>query len=416
MKSFSYNRIFVIGLGFFVISVVWQVYNAFMPLMLADFIESKSLIGMIMGIDNFANLILIPIIGAWSDRISTQYGKRLPFLMIGMPLAALFLLLMPNYNSLWFLILVDIGFLLSMTIFRAPTVSLMPDVTPSEKRSPANGVINFMGGLGALVAFFVLAPLYDHNHLLPFYLTAGVMLLVLVTLFFVLINIVPKEDEGYNEETQESQVGIVKGIIEIFRRKDRAMINLLFAIFFWFIAYSGVDTLFTIYGTETLELSKGSAALLLGFMSVSFIIFAIPSGFLAKYLGRTRVIQIGLLCMAVALIGLFFVENLLLIRVFLLFGGISWALINIHSYPMVVDMTTQSKIGLYTGIYYLFSSLSQMVGPTIVGFFMDMFGNRYLFLSSTIFALIAFYFITRVHSLHKNGGSKQNNGEAPKTA
>ena len=37
---------------------------------------------------------------------------------------------------------------LSMAIFRAPTVALMPDITPPALRSKANGVINLMGGLG----------------------------------------------------------------------------------------------------------------------------------------------------------------------------------------------------------------------------------------------------------------------------
>ena len=36
----------------------------------------------------------------------------------------------------------------SMAIFRAPTVALMPDVTPPPLRSKANGVINPMGSMG----------------------------------------------------------------------------------------------------------------------------------------------------------------------------------------------------------------------------------------------------------------------------
>lgn len=84
-------------------------------------------------------------------------------------------------------------------------------------------------------------------------------------------------------------------------------------------------------------------------------------------------------------------------RIFLLVGGLGWAFINIHSYPMVVDMTTDAKIGLFTGIYYLFSSLSQMIGPTIIGLFMDLFGGHYMFVSAMGFAIIALYFMVRVH-------------------
>jgi len=40
-----------------------------------------------------------------------------------------------------------------MALFRTPVVALMPDITPSRFRSQANGIINFMGGLGALLVF-----------------------------------------------------------------------------------------------------------------------------------------------------------------------------------------------------------------------------------------------------------------------
>ena len=132
-RPFTYGNIFIIGLGFFSISVVWQLYNAFMPLMLGEFIKSKALRGTIMGLDNLANIFLIALIGAWSDQIVSRMGKRLPFLVAGMPLAAVFLFVMPHYLNLWTLILIDIGFLLAMTLFRAPTISLMPRYDSAEQ-------------------------------------------------------------------------------------------------------------------------------------------------------------------------------------------------------------------------------------------------------------------------------------------
>lgn len=410
MQEFSYGRIFIIGLGFFIISISWSLYNAFMPLMLGEFIESKATRGAIMGVDNLANLFLLPIIGAWSDRINTSFGKRLPFLMLGMPLAAVFLFLMPNYLDLWTLIAIDVGFLLSMTLFRSPTISLMPDVTPSHKRSQANGIINFMGGIGGLLAFFVLSSIHKVNKGLPFYITGALMIIVVLILVLMIKRHIPQQSTVIT--TKDMPItDVFKGIKQILTSKNRTMLFLLLAIFFWFIGYSGIEAQFTTFGTETLGLAEGDAAFLLGLFSLTFILFAIPSGFLVKLWGRTRTIQIGLLFLAIVFTSIFFVTNILMTQILLLVGGMAWALINIHSYPMVVDMTTEAKIGLYTGIYYLFSSLSQMLGPTILGLFMDLFGNRAMFLASVFFMLVAFYFITRVHRLYKNGSLKQNKDE-----
>lgn len=36
-----------------------------------------------------------------------------------------------------------------MSLWRAPVVALMPDLTPNELRSEGNAVINLMGGIGS---------------------------------------------------------------------------------------------------------------------------------------------------------------------------------------------------------------------------------------------------------------------------
>jgi hypothetical protein len=58
--------------------------------------------------------------------------------------------------------------LLAMATFRTPLIALMPDITPSPLRSKANGVINLMGGIGALLAAFGGAALYSLNKVAPF--------------------------------------------------------------------------------------------------------------------------------------------------------------------------------------------------------------------------------------------------------
>ena len=53
------------------------------------------------------------------------------------------------------------------------------------------------------------------------------------------------------------------------------------------------------------------------------------------------------------------------VGVILMVAGAGWAFININSLPMVVDMTGDSSIGTFTGLYYLFSTLSAIVGPNV---------------------------------------------------
>ena len=65
------------------------------------------------------------------------------------------------------------------------------------------------------------------------------------------------------------------------------------------------------------------------------------------------------------------------ISILLMLAGASWALINVNSLPMVVDMTDNSKVGTYTGLYYLFSTLAAVAGPNINGWIVYLTGNNY---------------------------------------
>ena len=76
----------------------------------------------------------------------------------------------------------------------------------------------------------------------------------------------------------------------------------------------------------------------------------------------------------------------------LMLAGLAWSLININSLPMVVDMTDNVRIGTYTGLYYLFSTLAAIAGPNINGWIVQLTGRNYqnVMLVAPVFMLLAF--------------------------
>jgi MFS-type transporter involved in bile tolerance (Atg22 family) len=65
------------------------------------------------------------------------------------------------------------------------------------------------------------------------------------------------------------------------------------------------------------------------------------------------------------------------INLFLMGAGIAWSFVNINSLPMVVDLTTAARLGTFTGLYYLFSTFSAIVGPNLNGLIVQLSGNNY---------------------------------------
>ena len=408
--KFNYGKIFLLGFGFFGVSVIWGVYNAFVPIFLANkFGLGAGLIGFFMTLDNIAALFIQPPVGAWSDRLRTPIGRRLPFILIGAPVTALAFGLIPLASVLPLFVACTSTLLLSAALWRTPVVALMPDITPSEKRSQANGIINFMGGIGTIIALQTGGMLYKLSPAFPFWLgSALIVIAALIVFLFV------REPKDYLE-SNEPQPSMIESLKEVLNDEDKSGSRILFAIFFWFIGYSAVETFFTLYAQEHLGINAGDGATLLSVFPLFFVLFAIPSGFIAARIGRRVAISFGLIAVSIIL-ALFYIlpagtllapilplplvgiplseggpRMLTMAGIMLIFGGIGWAFVNINSLPMIVDLTSAARIGTFTGLYYLFSTFSAIVGPNINGLAIQLTGNNYnvIMLIAPFFMLIA---------------------------
>jgi maltose/moltooligosaccharide transporter len=368
------RKTWLLGFGFFSISITWALYNAFVPFFLEKFLTSTALIGFMMTIDNYFALFLQPWIGSRSDRTNSRLGKRMPYLLLGMPLAALFGALIPWHTSLLTLVLFMVLMNLSMSLYRSPTVALMPDITKDGKRTQANGIINFMGGIGSILAFAGGSYLYDKHASLPF-LSASV--LTLVCLMILLFTIKEKRDTiAYIPAEAKKKVSF-KG------QWNRPTLFLLGAIFFWFLSYQGVEAFFTLYGKNHLQLTESQASFSLAFFSLAFVLAAIPSGLLGNRYGKKLIITIGVIGLIIIFAAISFVDALLPLRALLILGGVFWAMININSYPFIISLGDEQSIGARTGIYYLFSSLAAITSPPLMGGLIDWLDYSALFYFSS---------------------------------
>ncbi|MFR7881111.1 MAG: MFS transporter [Christensenellales bacterium] len=158
LKLNTKNTLYI-GCAFFSILMLWQMYNNYCPLFLDYLLRKKYgesnefIIGIIMAGDNALAIFMLPLFGSLSDKTNCKYGKRMPYIVIGMILSALFfplIAIMFYIESLLGVIIMMAVILIIMNMYRNPAVALMPDVTPKPLRSKANGIINFVGYLGAI--------------------------------------------------------------------------------------------------------------------------------------------------------------------------------------------------------------------------------------------------------------------------
>lgn len=406
------KKTWLLGLGFFSISLTWALYNAFVPLFLDDYAKSAALIGFMMTIDNYFAIVLQPWIGHRSDKTITRFGRRMPYLLIGMPLGAVFAALIPLHTGFVTLVLFMVLMNLSMSLFRAPTVALMPDITPEHLRTKANGIINLMGGIGSVLAFGLGSKLYGIGSYVPF-LFAGIVMLVCMVVLKAVIRepaVYASSGAGGGAASAASASSAVsaepKRPVRIKDQLDKTTVLILAAIFFWFVAYQGVEALFTLYGTKQLGMSDSEASFSLTFFSLAFLTFALPSGWLGARFGKKPIISLGAAGLFVVFGAVVFVESVLWLRILLIVGGIFWACININSYPWVVATGSEESIGTRTGIYYFVSSLAAITSPPLLGWLIDAFGYPALFVSASLGMLLALLCLLGVAPERKSAGGR----------
>ena len=308
--------------------------------------------------------------------------------------------------TLVFFIALLLVILVSMAVFRSPAVALMPDVTPKPLRSRGNAVINLMGAVGGILYLALAAVLYPasrkvagHVDYQPLFIIVSLIMAVSVLVLALTVKEKRLSEENRALEKQHPDWNLAakdeSGNEVLPKEVKRSLTFLLASISLWFIAYNGVTTWFTKYIEQVMGEGLGGASTCLLVATAGAICSYIPIGALAAKIGRKRTIQLG-----VALLTLCFLLGFVLtctssvitpvMYVVFALVGLAWAAINVNSLPMVVEMCRGSDIGRFTGYYYTFSMVAQVVTPIAAGSLMRAIDYRVLFPYAAIFSALSF--------------------------
>jgi MFS family permease len=402
---------FLIGCGFFTMGLMDPLYDTYVPIFLRRYLSSNTAVGGIMTLDNILQLCLIPLIALWSDRTRTRIGRRMPFIVVMLPISAVLFHLIPLMAALSLGMLVAIIFFFNIfkTSVRGPVVALMPDTIPGDYRSEANGVINMMGGIGLIVGTLVLTRLMNVRGLpgglsalvspegLPF-TVAGLCIIAATAVLFIFVKErLPDEGEG------AEKVRVFAALRGVFSSGDASVPRILISLFFWFMAYEGAKPFLGLYLVEAVGVAEANAALAQGVAGISSVIMAIPAGYLAHRFGRRRFIRLSLVILAGILIlipisgavalgrNISLNGRLILFLALMFLYGAVWIGVVVNSFPMLWQVADYGNMGIYTGLYYTFSQSAAILAPPITGAIIDLGGYPGIFIFGGICMLAAWF-------------------------
>lgn len=473
-EKLNYKRTFLIGLGFMGCMLLWSVYNSYVPVILRgkftllfdegglgqvlssnkalSWITVPLLVNIVMTIDNIFGVIFQPYFGKKSDKTVSKFGKRMPYIIIGLPICAFFFCFIPVAAatkavglSIILMMAVIICFNFTMSVWRSPVVSLMPDFTPSHLQSDANAVINIMGGIGQVFGFIVgtavsaiagllgfasiassvsaktdeatgriVDELGNVTDAYPNYTSIFVVTAIISVLCLVALVAFYKKNSQYDlsakiqaeEPTEQKQKKIKIKDLPISKDEKKSLMIMLASLFLISNATEAIIPNFTNFAQKTLQVEPIYSTLMMAVFAVSLAVFGIPAGSLGRKFGRKKTIiggLVGIIIMFAIYLGISqFSTNQTLIWIILwialVVGGACVGCVNINTLPLVLAIGGREFVGTFTGYYYTATFSAAVTGPILCGLVIGLFEEDYnfMFLFCAVMFLLGLLVITQV--------------------
>jgi maltose/moltooligosaccharide transporter len=334
-------------------------------------------------------LVIQPVIGVLSDRTWTRFGRRKPFFVTGVIVAALVLFLFPFVSALWMAVvllwLMDMGTNTSMEPYRA----LISDKLRLSQRTTGYLLQGVLIGAGAVIAN---GSLFVFQSLVKGSTTAGVPYWVPATFWvgacFLLVSIAisvartkeirPPEDELVRVRALPKNPGAVfSEIFHAVREMPLAMhtIGLVYAfqwyaLFIWWQygsliigqAAFGVDPHTKGFSdTKAYDAAVGWTGLVNGWYAFIAIFAALAMIPLAKRFGAKNVHAAALVLAGIGLATFPFVHDKFMLFIPMIGLGIAWASVCSLPFVMVTSMVPARRIGVYLGILNMMIVVPQLI-------------------------------------------------------
>jgi maltose/moltooligosaccharide transporter len=409
--KFRYGPIWILGFGQLAIILLGATYDFCVPIFLQagrpgydagaevrGFGLNPAITGLVMTLDNMAALLILPYMGALSDRTRTRWGRRKPFIMVGVPIAVAAFVLIPATLGapLPLFMCAIIVWLLAMDLFRTPLTALMPDLTPPAQRSPANGIITFMGTLGAILGIGLGGGyLFGLSPAAPF-LFGAVMTLAAMGVLLAAVR------EPAQPEAAEKTPGMLASLSTVLRDRNRSALLLLGSIFCAWLGFSAIRIFFPSFAIGELRVERDLAGRLMAVFPIAMLVGAVPAGFLGARLGRRRVILMGVLLFGGLMAWPYTIQTIPPLLLALALNGLAFSLILVNALPLVLDYAPPFRDGAYAGLFFIATQSAEIAGPVLAGQALHLTGEpRALFIYIPCTLILAFILMLGVRRSDK---------------
>jgi MFS family permease len=172
--------------------------SVFTPYLVALFVPATQY-GTATGVISTAGLIIAmlvqPAAGLLSDRSTSRYGRRRPFIFFGTLFDLIFLAAIALSGNFLMLLVATLLIQFSANVSHGPLQGLIPDLVPEEQRGRSSAVKAVMELVPIVVVGFTIAQLVGSGHFGWAVIVTGAALLVTMILTMILVKEEPLREK-----------------------------------------------------------------------------------------------------------------------------------------------------------------------------------------------------------------------------
>jgi UMF1 family MFS transporter len=349
----------------------------------------------------FLVALLVPIIGAWSDRTK----RRMPFIVLFTFFccaATLFVPLVGLKAALLLGMLANFFYHAALTTYNA----MIPTLGKPDEYGKISGIGVALGYLGTLISLGIAALVLNalgwesiEGVQATFTITAIMFLFFSLFLFLGVREKKNGISASWHEHTHHAVGDVLKTLGRL--KKFPGLIPYLITIFMFVDAVTAVIVFLYLYGKGAIGLDTQAFMMVYALFALSAVAGSFLYGKVTDAIGPKRSLGLAGLLWLIVLGVLLAVQSLPMFVFAGLLGGVALGAVWTSSRPLLISLSPKKGIGQFFGFSELADKFSGILGPILYGFLAHNYGDKIGILSLSIFFILGMLALQFVPDTHK---------------
>ena len=402
--NLSFWQLWNLSFGFFGVQIAYSLQSANISRIFATLGADPHSLSFFWILPPLMGMIVQPLVGKYSDRTWTRFGRRIPYLFLGSLIAIAVMCLLPNAGNfnlavggamifgLVALMLLDTSINMAMQPFKM----LVGDMVSEQQKSKAYSIQSFLVNAGGLVGFifpFLFAWIGIANSApegqvpdtvkYSFYVGAAILILCVLYTTLKVKEMPPKEYAEFHGIDPNKQEAKAPGMLTLLKKAPSAFwtVGLVqffcWAAFLYMWTYTNGAISDTVWGTtdvtsEGYQTAGNWVGVLFAIQSVGSVLWALV---IPKFRNIKTAYVVSLLIGAAGFASVFFIHDQYMLFASFLLIGVAWAAMLSIPFTLLTNSLSGDHIGTYLGLFNGTICLPQIVAAACGGFLLKLVGG-----------------------------------------